>query len=443
MHKKLYLFFSISILLSILSSCAFQKKQPTNLELLSAIETAYIDIAAKSKPAIVAIVVGHSDRRLNKSGSGFFFREDGYILTNDHIVHGGERFQVKLLDGSIHDAKLIGTDIITDVAVLKINTEKKLSILPLADSDNVKVGQFAIAIGNPFQLAYTVTTGIVSGKSRTVLGGTPVIRYQNFIQTDAWINTGSSGGPLLNIYGEVIGINALIRKVENTPGPVRAGAGFAISSNLAINIAEKLIANGKIIRGYLGISMQEVPGGIRVDRVRYGTPAEKAGLQWRDIIYEYNGKKVSNNLEFQMLIAESPVGEESIIKVLRRGKERTLRATIVEMPPEMAGLPYEDDSVSWKTLGLAVRKLEKGDYERYTYLENNDRGVIVERVRKDAPGSNAKIPRGALIVTINDKEVSDVQTFEALLQSHKDVKVLILEVKSSHGTEKLTLQLSE
>ena len=443
MHKKLYLFFSISILLGILSSCAFQNKQPTNLELLSAIENAYIDIAAKSKPAIVAIVVGHSDRRLNKAGSGFFFREDGYILTNDHIVHGGERFQVKLLDDSIHDAKLIGTDIITDVAVLKINTDKKLSILPLADSDKVRVGQFAIAIGNPFQLAYTVTTGIVSGKSRTVLGGIPVIRYQNFIQTDAWINTGSSGGPLLNIYGEVIGINALIRKVENTPGPVRARAGFAISSNLAINIGEKLIANGKIIRGYLGISMQEVPRGIRVDRVRYGTPAEKAGLQWRDIIYEYNGKKVSNSLEFQMLIAESPVGEESIIKVLRRGKERTLRATIVEMPPEMAGLPFEDDSVSWKTLGLAVRKLERGDYERYTYLENNDRGVIVERVRENAPGFNAKIPRGALIITINDKEVADVQTFEALLQSHKEVKELILEVKSSHGTEKLTLQLSE
>ncbi len=441
MQKQNYLIYALCVIVILLSSCAFQAKHPTRTELLSTIEEAFVDIAAQSKPAIVGIFVRHSNRESNRWGSGFFFREDGYILTNDHIVHGGQRFEVKLLDGSIMDAELVGTDIITDVAVLKVDSQKKFPILPLADSEKVRVGQFAIAIGNPFQLDYTVTTGIVSGKSRDILGGMPVIRYQNFIQTDAWINTGSSGGPLLNIYGEVIGINALIRKIENTPGPVRAGAGFAIPSNLANIIGDKLIADGKIIRGYLGISMQEVAQGMRVERVLLGTPADKAGLQWRDIIYEYNGKKVKNSLQFQMLIAESTVGEESIIKALRRGQEKTFSVIIDEMPPERAGLPFEDNSVSWKTLGLAVRKLEKGDSERYTYLTAADRGVIVVRVKIDAPGFKAKIPRGALITAINGEHVFDVQTLEALLQRHKALKELILDVKSSHGTEKLTVHL--
>ena len=443
MRKQSYLICTLLIFVVMLSSCAFQVKQPTSIELLSTMENAFIDIAAQSKPAIVGIFVRHSNRELNRWGSGFFFREDGYIITNDHIVHGGHRFEVKLLDGSIIDAKLVGTDRITDIAVLKVDSEKKFPTLTLANSEKIRVGQFAIAIGNPFQLDYTVTTGIVSGKSRDIFGGMPIIRYQNFIQTDAWINTGSSGGPLLNIYGEVIGINALIRKVEDTPAPVRAGAGFAIPSNLANIIGGKLIADGKIIRGYLGISMRKVAQGMHVERVLLGTPADKAGLQWRDIIYEYNGKKVKNSLQFQMLIAESNVGEESIIKVLRRGQEKTLRATIVEMPPERAGLPFEDNSVAWNTLGLSVRQLNKGDSERYTYLTNEDRGVIVVRVKVDAPGFNAKIPQGALITAINGQQVTDVQTLDALLQRHNELKELILDIKSSHGTEKLTVLLEE
>ncbi len=442
MRKKIYYCVPLLFVI-ILSSCASRIKQPRNLELLSAIENAFVDIAAQSKPAIVGVVARNRTKDFYREGSGFIFRKDGYILTNDHIVHDAERLAVELLDGSILDAKLVGTDIITDVAVLKVEREKEFPILPLADSDKVRVGQFAIAIGNPFQLDFTVTTGIVSGKGRSVPLGLRVIRHQNFIQTDAWINTGSSGGPLLNIYGEVIGINALIRKVENTPAPARAGAGFAIPSNLVNTIGNQLVANGKIIRGYLGISMQEVSKGIRIERVGIGTPAHRAGLEWRDIIFEYNGKKVQKSLEFQTLIAESQVGKQSIIKVLRRGKERTFNVTIDEMPPEMAGLPIVDESVSWKTLGLAVRKLEKSDFQRYTYLSDKDRGVIVARVKENAPGFNAKIPRGALILAINGKEITDVQTLEAFLQLERDALELILDIKSSHGTEKLKVQLQK
>lgn len=442
MRKKIYNCVLL-LFVVIISSCAYRTEQPSNLELLSAIENAFVDIAATSKPAIVGIFAGHSNRDLNRSGSGFFFRQDGYILTNDHIVHGAEYYRVRLLDGSTLDAKLVGTDINTDIAVLKVDRDQEFPILSLADSEKVRVGQFAIAIGNPFQLDYSVTTGVVSGKGRSILGGVRFIRYQNFIQTDAWINTGSSGGPLLNIQGEVIGINALIRKVENTPAPARAGAGFAIPSNLVNIIGTQLIANGKIIRGYLGIRMREVPQGIQVRNVYLDTPAYRGGLEQHDIIVGYNGKKVQKSIELQMLIAESQVGKKSVIKVLRRGQERTFSVTIDEMPPEMAGIPFESESASWKMLGLAVRKLEKGDAQRYAYLTDIDRGLIVERVKKDAPGFNAKIPRGALILAINGKEIADVQTLEALLQAEQDALELILDIKSSHGTEKLTVQLQK
>ena len=162
-----------------------------------------------------------------------------------------------------------------------------------------------------------------------------------------------------------------------------------------------------------------------------------------DIIVEYNGEQVQKSINFQLLVAESQVGRQSTIKVLRRGKEKMLNVTIGAMPPELTGQSIEIESVSWKTLGLAVRKLRPGDFERYTYLTDTDRGVIVERVKENAPGYNAKIPRGALIIAINGKETRDVQTLEASLQQAQESLELILDIKSSHGTEKLTVKLKE
>ena len=418
----------------------------SDLELLTSIENAFVNIVTQSKPAIVGIIVegSETDHPQHRVGSGFIFRKEGYILTNDHVVHDAKRILVTLLDGNKFDAKLVGTDVNSDVAVLKIEREAAFPVLPLADSSKVQVGQFAIAIGNPFRLDYTVTTGIVSGKGRSILRDFSLIRYQDFIQTDAWINTGSSGGPLLNIKGEVIGINALIRRVntdENTPAPARAGAGFAIPINLVKTIGDQLIARGRVIRGFLGVSMREVKEGVRVRPVGGDTPAFLGGLRRNDIIFEYNGKKVKKAVELQMLVAESQVGKRSVIKVLRQGHERTLNVTIGEMPPELMGQSVEIESVAWKTLGLAVRKLEAGDFERYTYLTDEDRGVIVEKVKVEAPGFNARIPRGALIVAINGQKITNVQSFEAFLQTQRDAQKLILNIKSSHGTEKITVHL--
>ena len=278
----------------------------------------------------------------------------------------------------------------------------------------------------------------MSGKGRSLLPDVGIVRYQDFIQTDAWINVGNSGGPLLNIHGEVIGINSLIRRQDNTPATsaVRAGAGFAISSNLVEKIGTQLIANGRIIRGYLGIGMAEVPQGIRILRVSRNMPAHLSGLQQGDIIIGYNGKKVSDSAEFKMWIADSQVGKESKITVLRNGHERMFNVTIAEMPARQAGRQVETDSVAWRRLGLSVRKLEKGDYERYTYLTDEDSGVIVDMVQV-----NSQIPRGTLITAINGQRITSVEELEAALQKGQELEQFILDVKSSHGIEKITVPL--
>lgn len=448
MGKSIVFYIVLLSTVILISSCAQPMSQQRDLELLTSFENALVNVVARSKPAIVSIFVRgiEGTESQDRVGSGFIFRKEGYILTNHHVVHEARYIAVTLLDGSRFEADLVGTDPNTDVAVLKIDRDEAFSVIPLADSSKVRVGQFAIAIGNPFRLDYTVTTGVVSGKSRSILRGFSFVRYQDFIQTDAWINTGSSGGPLLNIRGEVIGVNALIRRLnnnENTPAPAMAGAGFAIPINLVKSVGEQLIANGRVIRGYLGIEMRDARGGIRVRRIFRDTPAYLGGLRRNDIIFEYNGNKVQKVVELQILVAESQVGEQSVIKVLRQGHERILNVTIGEMPPELTGQPVEIKSVAWEILGLSVRKLQAGDFERYTYLTNKDQGVIVERVKVEAPGYEAKIPNGALILAINDQKITDVRTFEALLQAKQDAEELILDIKSSHGEERITVKLED
>ncbi len=434
----LFLFLGVSTLIS----CGGTAQQPTDVELLGSIENAFVNVAKRSTPAIVSITSfrrSENPRFRMQEGSGFIFREDGHILTNEHVIRDSTVIRVRLLNESGYEAELVGADPNTDIAVLKIDAPEELPVLPLANSEAVQVGQFAIAIGNPFQLNHTVTIGTVSGKGRSLLQDVGIVRYQDFIQTDAWINVGNSGGPLLNIHGEVIGINSLIRRPDNTPATsaVRAGAGFAISSNLAEKIGTQLIANGRIIRGFLGIGMEEVPQGVRVLRVWRDMPAHLSGLQRDDIIIRYNGRKVTNSDEFKMWIADSQVGKASKITVLRNGHERLFNVTITEMPALQAGRPVAIDSVAWRRLGLSVRKLQKGDYERYTYLTDEDRGVIVDMVEENSP-----IPRGSLIIAVNGRNINSVQELEALLQKQdRELKELILDVKSSHGTEKITMQL--
>ncbi|MCG9130988.1 trypsin-like peptidase domain-containing protein [Candidatus Poribacteria bacterium] len=447
MNRNIYVRFSLLIFLVsasvIISSCGSAMDQPTDVELLSSIENAFVNVAKRSKPAIVSVVSlrqGENGKTHRQEGSGFIFRKDGYILTNEHVVRNAVTIKVRLFDESEFDAELDGRiDRNTDIAVLKIDTEEELPVLPLANSDEVQVGQFAIAIGNPFQLDYTVTVGTVSGKGRSFLRDIGLVRYQDFIQTDAWINTGNSGGPLLNIHGEVIGVNSLIRRPDDTPATdaVRAGAGFAISSNLVEKIGTQLIANGRIIRGFLGIRMEEVRRGIRIEAVYKNMPAHLSGLKRGDIIIKYNGQKVEDTDKFKMWVADSQVGKQSKITVLRNGHERMFNVTISEMPALQAGRSIETNSVAWRRLGLSVRKLEKGDFERYTYLTDADQGIIVDMVKENSP-----IPRGTLIIAVNGQKINSVEELEALIQKQQqELQQLILDVKSSHGAEKITMHL--
>jgi S1-C subfamily serine protease len=315
----------------------------SDVQLVEAIENVFVDIAHRSKPAIVTItaknVTRGSEKKPDQHGSGFIFRKEGHIVTNNHVINGAGRIFVRIFDKREFIAEVVGGDAGTDIAVLKIETGKELPTLPFADSDRVKVGQFAIAIGNPFQLDYTVTTGIVSAKGRSLLPDDKLIRYQDFIQTNAWINKGNSGGPLLNIHGEVMGMNAMIRNPDGVPvtAPVRAGAGFAIPINQVKKISEQLVTHGRVTRGWLGIGLDRAPKGVRVTRVFPSSPAKLGGIERRDVIVEYNGQKIQDGQQLKFLIADS-AGEKIEITVIRRGKPKTLNVMIGQMAPERMGI---------------------------------------------------------------------------------------------------------
>ena len=431
------------------------QRTPSGVQLLESIENAFVSVAEKSNPAVVGITALNVERQgiLSRNadrqeGTGFVFREDGYILTNNHVVDGAKQITVRLFDSrEFKDAQLIGVDPNTDVAVLKIDTPEPLPVLPFANSDKVKVGQFAIAIGNPFQLNYTVTTGIVSGKGRS-LPSALMVHYQDFIQTDAWINRGNSGGPLLNIRGEVIGINSAIRRADDVPtaDAVKAGAGFAIPINLVRKVSDQLIANGQVIRGWLGILMRQHDQGIRVTGFANPSPARQGGMEVGDIIVAYNGQETREIRKFSFLIAESMVGEEVAFTVVRRGARKKLSVTIGRMPRRYTGLAMESDSESWTKVGVIVRELGDQDFERYTYLSLEDEGVIIEGVRPDGPALNASIPIGTLIVAVNDQRIKSMEDYDKALKNalrKSEISFEIKNVYTEQGTETVTLKINQ
>ena len=428
---------------------------PSGVQLLESIENAFVSIAEKSNPAVVGITALNVERQgiLSRNadrqeGTGFIFRKDGYVLTNNHVVDGAKQITVRLFDNrEFEDAQLIGADPNTDVAVLKIDTPEPFPVLPFADSDKVKVGQFAIAIGNPFQLNYTVTTGIVSGKGRS-LPSRLMVHYQDFIQTDAWINRGNSGGPLLNIRGEVIGINSAIRRADDVPtaDAVKAGAGFAIPINLVRKVSDQLIANGQVIRGWLGILMRQHDQGIRVTGFANPSPARQGGMEVGDIIVAYNGQETREIRKFSFLIAESMVGEDVAFTVVRRGARKKLSVTIGRMPRRYTGLAMESDSESWTKVGIIVRELGDQDFERYTYLSLEDEGVIIEGVHPDGPALNARIPIGTLIVAVNDQRIKNMEDYNKALKNALQKSEISFEIKNVYteqGTETVTVKINQ
>jgi len=369
-------------------------------------------------------------------GSGVLVKidgENGYILTNNHVVADTDELKVKLGDKREFVAEIVGTDEQTDLAVIKI-TGKNLVAVRMGDSDEMKPGQWAIAIGNPFGLTHTVSVGVVSAVGRSGVG---IANYENFIQTDAAINPGNSGGPLVNIKGEVIGVNTAI--FTRTGG--YQGIGFAIPINMAKAVLRDLIEKGRVTRGWLGVVIQDldsslaeqfgvdvVDGGVLISDVQDNSPADEAGFERGDIVIEYDHKKMADINELRNSVAQTKVGEKIKVKVLRKGKEETLTVKIGEQPSDLfatSALP------TGKDLGMTVQDLTEELAGNMGYEGEN--GVLVSSVEPGSPATQADIKEGDLIKEINREKIADVKGFKkALKDAGKDRDILLLIRRGMH-----------
>lgn len=372
---------------------------------------------------------GQQEYKQQALGSGFIVRDDGYILTNNHVVENADSIKVTLPDKREFDAKVIGTDPKADVAVIKIDG-KDLPVATLGDSAATAVGDWVLAVGTPYGLSQTVTAGIISAEGRANIG---IVDYEDFIQTDAAINPGNSGGPLVNIQGEVIGINTAI--FSRSGG--YQGIGFAIPINMAKGIMESLIEHGKVIRGWLGVTIQGITpdiakgfnltdtNGALVGDVTKDSPAAKAGIQRGDVIISLNGEAIDSPTTLKNLAAQLDVDKSVPVVVIRDGKEQTLQITIGEQPAELQADSEHAQSEASALLGLHVQDLTDDIAKQLGYI--GDTGVIIAGVEAGSPAAEIGLQRGDLIKEINRQPIEsmdDYTTATALVG--KDDTLLLL-----------------
>jgi len=372
-------------------------------------------------------------------GSGFIIDKEGFVVTNNHVIEDADQIKVKLNDEREYDATIVGRDPNTDIALLKIDSDQNLPTVKLGDSDALKVGQWVVAIGSPFGLEHTVTAGIVSAKGR-VIGSGP---YDDFIQTDASINPGNSGGPLLNLNGEVVGINTAIVASGQ-------GIGFAIPVNLAKGIIVALKTEGEVTRGWLGVAIQDLSAdmaeyyevenksGVFVMNVFEGDPADKAGIKPKDIILEVNGQKIKTSRQLTSMIAGIHVGETAKIKILRDGKEETVKVKIVrrdETKLATRGRPKEQR----EEFGIRVSNLTPEIAQRLNIAEAS--GVIVSEIQSGGKGEAADIRVGDIIKEINRRPIETVSDYQEILSqvdSGESVNLFIRRKNAGFLVVKLT-----
>lgn len=376
-------------------------------------------------------------------GSGFLVTADGYILTNNHLVGDAEDVQVQLDDRRTLKAKLIGTDPESDVAVIKIDATD-LPYVELADSDSLEVGEWVIAIGNPFGLSHTVTAGIVSAKGRNDIG---VASFEDFIQTDAAINFGNSGGPLLNLDGKAVGINTAIIG----PGG-NVGIGLAIPINMVKGIYAQLKENGKVVRGYLGVEINDVDAGVgefygakndkgaMIMKVREGSPAEKAGLQADDIVVELQGESVAGAAELMNKVAMHQPDTDVELTVLRDGKRKKITVTLGKRPGS-SELASDDGSTAEEALGVYVQTLTRDLAERLDYEGLS--GVVVTEVEAGSPADEQGIQPGDLITEVNREPVRNLRQWNDALGKAAQKGKVLLRVRNQEGTRLVLIALSE
>jgi len=362
-------------------------------------------------------------RTVRSLGSGVIVSKDGHILTNNHVVAGANKLTVLLSANQSYEATVIGTDPLTDLAVIKIEGQN-LPFAVLGDSDNVKVGEWVIAVGNPFELLHTVTHGIISAKGRSSVEEST---YENFLQTDAPINPGNSGGALANLDGEVIGINTAI----TSPSGGNVGLGFAIPINTAKTVMRDILANGKVIRGYLGILPQDITEGLAkalklgttegalISQVTPGTPAAKAGLKVGDVIVEFDGRAVTDSAQLRALAAGIAPGKSVPLVVLRDGRKVDLTATLVERPPVTGAGEQQQRSPGAQTprgLGLTVETLTP-DIARQLGIPAGEKGAVITDVASGSVAEDAGLKPGDLIKEINRTPIRSAEELQTAIGS--------------------------
>jgi serine protease Do len=381
-------------------------------------------------------------RREGGLGSGVIVSADGYVLTNHHVVDGAEEITVELTDGRSFDAQVVGSDAPSDLAVLKING-KNFPVLPLGNSDQVRVGDVVLAVGNPMGVGQTVTMGIISAKGRaTGLGDGS---FEDFLQTDAPINQGNSGGALVNTRGELVGINSQIL----SPSGGNIGIGFAIPANMAENVFRSLITDGRVHRGMLGVTVQTVTadlarslrlesiGGAIVSSVTPGGPADKAGIERGDVVTSINGTKLADSNSLRNHVAALKPGSKATITVVRDGREQTLTATLGELPSRGVDATPTEDAANRGGAGLSVEPLTP-ETARRLGIENDAEGLVVTGVDPSGPAADAGFRRGDVIQEVDGKKIDDAASLRRELARAGDRPALVL-VQRGDATLFLTL----
>jgi serine protease Do len=367
--------------------------------------------------------------RSEARGTGFFISADGYIVTNNHMVENAEKVTVTTLNEKEYEAEIVGLDPNTDLALLKVD-DKNLPFAELGDSEKLRVGEWVLAIGNPWGFEHTVTAGIVSSKGRQL--GIPGVPYQDYIQTDASINRGNSGGPLVNMRGEVVGIASNI--ISPSGGSI--GIGFAIPSNLARKIIKQLKEKGRVVRGYLGVRSGQVTEddkeafnlktkkGAIIGEVERGTPADKAGLKKYDVIIEVNGKTIKDHNDLMFRIAEIEPGEKTEVKVIRDGNEKIITVTLGERP---SNGEQEASVASGKDIGINITTITPRLARRYGF--QTEEGVLITNVRQFSEASRKGLIAGDIILEANRKKVITDREFRNIVNNLDSGDTLVLLIR--------------
>ncbi len=386
---------------------------------------------------------GDRKEKVVGQGSGFLITSDGLIMTNSHVVGDAEHIYVKLLDGREFIAKVVGSDPNSDVALIRI-PGKDYPFVAFGDSEQLEVGEWVIAIGNPFGLSHTVTAGVVSAKGRSSVG---ITEYENFIQTDAAINPGNSGGPLVNLDALVVGMNTAI--ISGTGGYM--GVGFAIPSSMVVNIKDQLLAHGSVTRGYLGVMIQDLTDdlvksfkleskrGILVSEVEKDSPGEKSGLKRGDVIISFDGRPINDVGLFRNSVSLLQPGESKEIVVIRNGHEEKLKVTVGKAPVKKEPPAKVVNSFD-ETYGFKVQTLDKATAKELGIPY--ERGVVVTDIDPSSVAAAAGIQRGDLILEVNRKKVANTSEFNAAIAKAAKSEGVLLLVKHDQYTRYISLSVN-